>query len=82
MALDEFREISKTEIVLAFASTCVEALARTLSVSYYEAFRMLKDADLFNTQIFPYYEVLHTESREVLVQRLIEAIPKFTPRNE
>lgn len=39
---------------------------------------MLKDANLFNTQIFPYYEVLHTESREVVVQRLIEAISQFS----
>lgn len=80
--LKQLREISKTEVMLAFAATCVEALARSLSISYYEAFRKLKEADLFNTQIFPYYDVLHTESREVVVQRLIEAIPHFSSQND
>lgn len=80
--MDRLREISKTEIVLAFAATCVEAMARTLSISYYEAFRMMKDSNLFSTQIFPYYDVLHTESRDVVVQRIIEAIPQLSAKNE
>ncbi len=60
--------------MLAFAATCVEAVARRLGVSYRDAYERMKHANVFSAQIFPYYEVMHTESRDVIADRIIETL--------
>lgn len=40
--MDNTINISQTQIVLAFAATCIEATARTLGVSYRDVFLRMK----------------------------------------
>lgn len=41
--MDNTINISQTQIVLAFAATCIEATARTLGVSYRDVFLRMKN---------------------------------------
>ena len=76
----ELRKISKDQIVMAFVATCIEAIARQLNTSYNEVFQRMERIGLIDNYILPNYEPLHSESREVLVQRLIECLINWENR--
>ena len=76
----ELRKISKDQIVMAFVATCIEATARQLNTSYNEVFQRMERIGLIDNYILPNYEPLHSESREVLVQRLIECLINWENR--
>lgn len=60
------------EIKLAFAASCVEGAARKLGVPYIEIYERMRKVDLINKFILPHYDTLHTESREYLIEDVIE----------
>jgi hypothetical protein len=72
--MQEFMELSHTEIVLSFAATCVEGVARRLDISYYEAYSRMKKVDLIEKYIIEYYDVLHLESRTHVIDNVIECL--------
>jgi hypothetical protein len=57
-----------------FACSCVESVARRLGVSPTEMYSRMKRANLFNELIYPCYDTLHTQSREVITEDIIEAL--------
>lgn len=69
--MQKAREITHTQVVLTFVSTCIEATARTLGVSYLEVYKRMKRLGMIENYILPNYETLHTESRENLVNDMI-----------
>ena len=68
--MEKIVNIPKTQVILAFVATCIEATARTLGVSYREVFIRMKRLGMIENYIFPNYGVLHTESRENLAQSM------------
>lgn len=65
------------EIKLAFAASCVEGTARKLGVSYIEIYDRMKKVDLINKFILSHYDTLHTESREYLIEDIIECLTNW-----
>ena len=65
------------EIKLAFAASCVEGTARKLGVSYIEIYDRMKKVDIINKFILPHYDTLHTESREYLIEDIIECLTNW-----
>ncbi len=57
-----------------FASSCVEAAARRMQIPAVEMYRRMKDVDLFHTFIYPCYDTLHTQSREIVTEDVLEAL--------
>lgn len=78
--MDELRKIPKDQIVMAFVATCVETTARQLNTDYKEVFSRMERVGMIDNYIIPNYESLHSESREVLVQRLIECLTNWEER--
>ena len=74
------RTISHKQIVLAFVSTCIEATARTLGVSYFEVFKRMQRLGMIKNYIYPNYETLHTESRENIALDMIECMKLWEDR--
>lgn len=68
--MEEIRKISKEQIQMAFVATCIETTARQQGVDYLEIYRRMERVDY----ILPNYETLHSESREVLAERLMECL--------
>lgn len=62
---------------MAFVSTCIEATARTLGVSYKEVYDRMNKVNMIDEYIYPCYETLHTESRENIVSNLIECLKNW-----
>lgn len=62
------------EIKLAFAASCVEGTARKLGVPYIEVYERMKKVELIDNYILKHYDTLHTESREYLIEDVIECL--------
>lgn len=73
-------EIPHEQIVLAFVATCIEATARSLGVPYKEVYSRMKKLDMIEKYIYPNYETLHTESRENIVNDMIECMERWEGR--
>ena len=65
------------EIKLTFAASCVEGAARKLGVPYIEIYDRMRKVDLINKFILPHYDTLHTESREYLIEDVIECLTNW-----
>ncbi len=60
---------------LEFAVFCVENVAVKLGVSAEKVYKAFTDrSDILNGYIVPEYEVLHTQSKEYIVNDLIELL--------
>ena len=57
-----------------FASSCVESVARKLRLSTIEAYERMKAVELFRDVIFPCYDTLHSQSREIATEDVLEAL--------
>ena len=72
--MEEIRKISKEQIVMSFVATCIETTARLLNPTYNEIFQRMARVGMIENYIIPNYEPLHSESREVLAERIIECL--------
>lgn len=69
------------EIKLAFAASCVEGAARKLGVPYIEIYERMRKVDLINKFILPHYDTLHIESREYLIEDVIECLTNWEKKD-
>ena len=73
-------ETSRTQVVMAFVSTCIEATARLLNTSYKEVYQRMKQVGLIERYIIPHYEALHTESRDNIAEGIAECLKEWEDR--
>ena len=60
---------------LEFAVFCIENVAAKLGVDAERVYRAFtKKSDILNSYIVPEYEVLHTQSREYIVDELLDVM--------
>ena len=78
--MERLVEIPKTQIVMAFVATCIEATARMLNTSYKEVYQRMKRVGMIENYIVPHYETLHTESRENIALGIAECLKKWEER--
>lgn len=78
---NKFIKVPLEEIKLAFAASCVEGAARKLGVPYIEVYNRMKKVDLINKYILPHYDMLHTESREYLIDDVIECLTNWEKKD-
>lgn len=64
------------EIKMGFLAECVEGLADVLGCKYTEAFNRLETADMTQNYILQYYDTLHTESFETIMEGLEKLLLK------
>lgn len=57
-----------------FASSCVESVAKKLQLSTSDAYHRMKAAELFHDVIYPCYDTLHSQSREIATEDILEAM--------
>jgi len=74
---ETYIEPSKNEIEMAFVASCVEDVASHLGVPYIDVFDRMDRVGLIDKYIYPYYETLHTESRENLTLSLIDTLNRW-----
>ena len=80
--MEDIITIPKTQVIMAFVATCIEATARLLHTSYYEVFQRMKRVGMIENYIVPYYETLHSESRENIATGIVECLKQWEGNNE
>lgn len=70
----------KTQTVLAFVSTCIEATAHLMDKPYQEVYQRMKRVGMTEHHIVPYYETLHTESRENIAEGIAQCLKEWEER--
>ncbi len=75
--MERIRKISREQIVMAFVATCIETTARQLNTDYKEIYHRMERVGMIENYIIPNYEPLHSESREVLAERLMECLENW-----
>lgn len=72
--------ISKEQIIMAFVATCIETTARYLGTDYKDVFQRMEKLGMIDNYIIPNYGPLHSESREILAERLVECMNNWEER--
>lgn len=80
--MDQFLEIPKTQVIMAFVATCIEATARLLGTTYKEVYQRMKRVGLIENYIIPHYETLHSESRENIAAGMVECLNRWEGKDE
>ena len=75
--MEQIVEIPKTQVIMAFVATCIEATARILNIDYKEVYRRMKRVELIERYILPNYELLHSESRENVAAGIAECLKNW-----
>ena len=78
--LEEIRKIPKEQVIMAFVATCIETTARQSGIDNTEIFQRKESVGMIDNYILPNYETLHSESREVLAERLMECLKNWVDR--
>lgn len=79
--MEQVRKISKEQIIMTFVATCIETTARYLVTDYSEVYKRMNKLGMIENYIIPNYEPLHSESREILAERLVECIENWERNN-
>lgn len=64
---------------IEFAVFCIENTAKRLGISGQAVYRALCETDGINTFIIPSYDILHTQSKEYIVDETLEYLRHHTP---
>lgn len=70
-------DISYNQIVMSFASTCIEAVANHLNVDYSVVYQRMNKVGLIENYIVPNYEILHTQSREYVIESVLDCLKNW-----
>ncbi|MDR1069289.1 MAG: DUF3791 domain-containing protein [Gracilibacteraceae bacterium] len=62
---------------LLFAVFCIEGIAESLKTDGAEVYKLLTgEGSILDTYILEYYDALHTQSKEYIVDELVELMKK------
>ena len=70
-------QLTKDEIIMGFVASCIEDVADTLGVDYYEVYQRMDAVKMIDEYIIPNYEVLHSESRRNVTEGLIDTLKRW-----
>ena len=65
---------TKEELQNIFSASCVESAAEAEGVAAADMYERMKAVNLFSELIYPCYESLHTQSRRIVTEDILEAL--------
>ena len=75
--MEELRQLSKDQVIMGFVSSCIEDVANRLGEYYFEIYKRMNKVGMIDQYLIPFYNTLHTESRENLTDSLIESLERW-----
>ena len=71
---DGYLRPTEQERIIIFVSSCVESVAERLGCKATEVHRRMERVGLIHDYIIPYYDTIHTESRENVTSDILETL--------
>ncbi len=78
--MPKYIELSPMEVKLGFVASCVEFAAHAMGLPYDVVYQRMKKVGLIEKYIFPYYDVLHTYSREHVTDDVVGCLTEWEGR--
>ena len=75
--MNEKVQLTKDEIIMGFVASCIEDVADTLGVDYFEVYQRMDAVKMIEEYIIPNYEFLHSESRKNVTEGLIDTLKRW-----
>lgn len=75
--MEELRQLSKDQIIMGFVASCIEDVANRLGEDYLAVYKRMDNVGMIDKYLIPFYNTLHTESRENLTDSLIESLNRW-----
>ena len=61
-------------VKLEFVVFCIESLAKELNINAEKVYKALKESNIIDEYIVPEYESLHTQSKEYIINDIIDVM--------
>lgn len=71
--VDELLRVNREDRI-EFAIFCIENVAEKLRINAAKMYKILKKSHILDEYIFPNYEILHTQSKEYIVNDILEVM--------
>ena len=65
---------TEQERIVTFVSSCIESVAERLECKASDIYRRMDRVGLIHNYIIPYYDTIHTESRENVTADIIDTL--------
>lgn len=66
---------------MGFVASCVESLSRREGCSPAQMWNRMSRVNLIDAYIVPYYDTIHTESRECVTESLMDTLKRWEEKN-
>ena len=72
--MERLRQMTEQQLRMIFAASCIAAEARHEGIPATEMYRRMSDVGMIHHYILPYYDLLHTQSRQYVTDILLETL--------
>ena len=72
--MEQLRQMTDEQSRMIFVASCIEAVARRENIPATEMYRRMSRVGMIHHYILPYYDVLHTQSRQYVTDTLLETL--------
>ncbi|MBO7597331.1 MAG: DUF3791 domain-containing protein [Bacteroidales bacterium] len=70
-------ELSHPQILMGFVASCVGSVANKLHNDTATMYRRMDAVGMIDNYLIPFYDTLHTESRESLTDSLVDTLKRW-----
>lgn len=70
-------ELSLDQILMGFVASCVESVAKRLHIDTATMYHRMDAVGMIDNYLIPFYDTLHTESRESLTDSLVDTLKRW-----
>ena len=72
--MTSMQRMTDEQLRIIFAASCIEAAAHRKGISATEMYRRMARIGMIEEYILPYYDLLHTQSREYITDTTLETL--------
>ena len=72
--MEQLRKRTEDQSRMIFAASCIEATARREHIPATEMYARMSRVGMIHHYMLPYYDVLHTQSRQYVTDTLLETL--------
>lgn len=70
-------ELSESQIIMGFVASCVDSVAKRLNIDTFTMYHRMDAVGMIDNYLIPFYDTLHTESRESLTDSLVDTLEQW-----
>jgi len=78
--METLRHLSEDQLIMGFVASCVETLSQQEGCTQAQMWERMSKVNLVDRYLIPYYDTLHTESRENVTKSVMATLKRWEER--